>query len=74
MTNWCEAWPEELKEAERRRYRAECKLRCLTSALDRVDPVEFDSVMAQIEAAREELYAASSAKLGVLLKQPVELR
>lgn len=68
MTNWCEAWPEELKEAERRRYRAECKLRCLTAALDRVDPVEFDSLMAQIEATREELYSASRTKLDMLWK------
>lgn len=73
MTNWCEAWPEELKEAERRRYRAACKLRCLTAALDRVDPAEFDGIMAQIEATREELYAAGSAKLALLLKQPVEI-
>ena len=69
MTNWCEAWPEELKEAERRRYRAECKLRCLTASLDRVDPAEFDGVMTQIEATREELYAASSTKLALLYKK-----
>lgn len=70
MTNWCEAWPEELKEAERRRYRAECKLRCLTAALDRVDPAEFDGIMAQIEATREELYAAGYAKFGLMCKLP----
>lgn len=70
MTNWCEAWPEELKEAEHRRYRAECKLRCLTASLDRVDPAEFDSIMVQIEVTREELYAAGSAKFGLLCKQP----
>lgn len=74
MTTWCEAWPEELKETERRRYRAECRLRCLTAALDRVDPTEFDSIMAQIEATREELYAAGYAKLGLLCKLPAELR
>lgn len=68
MTNWCEAWPEELKEAERRRYRAECKLRCLTAALDRVDPAEFDGVMARIEAARDELHSASRVKLDMLWK------
>lgn len=74
MTNWCEAWPEELKEAERRRYRAECKLRCLTAALDRVDPAEFDSIMAQIEATREELYVASSTKLALLYRKHVGMR
>ena len=74
MTNWCEAWPEELKEAECRRYRAECKLRCLTAALDRVDLTEFDNLMSQIEAAREELYAASMAKFVLLCNQPIGQR
>lgn len=67
MATWCEAWPEELKEAERRRYRAECKLRCLISALDRIDPAEFDGLMAQIEQARAEVQKAGAEKIRLLL-------
>lgn len=55
-------WPAELKAAEQLRYRAECKVRCLTSALDRVDPTGFDALMNQIEAAQMELQAAGEAK------------
>lgn len=48
-------WSEERKEAEWRRYRAECKLRCLEANLDRITPEEFDTLMEQIAAARAEL-------------------
>lgn len=68
MTDWCAAWPDELKEAERRRYRAECKLRCLTASLDRVDPDGFDDLMQQIEATREELYTAGYKKIDLMYK------
>lgn len=74
MTTWCAAWPDELKEAERRRYRAECRLKCLTAALDHIDPTEFDVLMTQIEAAREELLAAARAKLKLICQLPIELR
>ena len=57
------SWPPELQEAERRRYRAECKVRCLEASLDRISMAEFDSVMAQIEAAQMELYAAAQEEL-----------
>ena len=56
-------WSEEPKAAERLRYRAECKVRCLTSALDRVEPTGFDALMNQIEAAQTELQAAGEHKL-----------
>lgn len=59
--DYCEAWPPELQEAEKRRFRAECKLRCLESNLDRISPAEFDALMDQIEATQEELYAAGQA-------------
>lgn len=62
MYEYNSKWPDELKEAERRRYRAECKVRCLTAALDRVDPGGFDALMVQIEAAQQELQAAAEHK------------
>ena len=68
MTVWCEAWPDELKEAERRRYRGECKLRCLTAALDRTPPEAFDALMAQIEQAQRELQQAGEQKLDLLYR------
>lgn len=68
MTVWCEAWPDELKEAERRRYRAECKLRCLTAALDRTPPEAFDALMAQIEQAQQELQQAGEQKIDLLYR------
>lgn len=68
MTVWCEAWPDELKEAERCRYRAECKLRCLTAALDRTPPEAFDALMAQIEQAQRELQQAGALKSDILYK------
>lgn len=67
MVTWCEAWSEELKEAELRRYRAECRLRCLTSSLDRIDLAEFDGLMAQIEQARAEVQKAGAEKIRLLL-------
>jgi len=66
MYNYDSTWSEELKAAERWRYRAECKVRCLTSALDRVDPTGFDVLMDQIEAAQTELQAAGEHKLDCL--------
>ena len=50
---------EQLKEAKRRHYRAECRLRCLTSALDRTDPKDFDELMDQIEIAQAEIQEAA---------------
>jgi len=57
-SEYCQAWSQEVKDAERRRFRAECKLRCLEANLDRITPVEFDGLMDQIEAAQEELRTA----------------
>lgn len=45
---------EKIAAAERRRYRAECKVRCLEANRERIDPREFD----QLEAAQEEARAA----------------
>ena len=56
MYEYNPAWPPELQEAERRRYRAACKVRCLTSSLDRIRPEEFEQVMNQIEEAQAEAY------------------
>ena len=48
----CAAWPQELKEAEQRRYRAVCRVKMLEAQLDRIGPEEFDQLMEQIEAAQ----------------------
>lgn len=58
MNEYNPFWPDDLKEAERTRFRAECRLRNLTAQLDTVDPSDFDGLMGQIETAREELYMA----------------
>ena len=54
----CAAWPQELKEAEQRRYRAGCRVKMLEAQLDRIGPEEFDQLMEQIEAAQAEVYEA----------------
>lgn len=66
MYDYNSAWSDELKEAERSRYRAECKVRCLTAALDRTPPEGFEALMAQIEAAQKELENAAAHKLRCL--------
>lgn len=48
----------EIQEAERQRYRAQCRVRCLEANLDRIAPEEFEPLMASLEAARVELEAA----------------
>ena len=55
---YCAAWPQELKEAEQRRYRAVCRVKMLEAQLDRIGPEEFDQLMEQIEAAQAEVYEA----------------
>ena len=60
---WCEAWSTRKKEAEKRVYRARCLIRCLEAKLDRIEPEQFDELMALIEATREELHAAILASI-----------
>lgn len=55
-------------EAERRRYRAECMVRCLESSLDRTLPQDFDNIMRDLEAAHDELYKAAMATLDLRWK------
>ena len=59
-------WSDELKQAEQRRYRAECKVLCLTAALDRTPPEAFDELMRQIEQAQQELHCAGNDKFNCL--------
>ena len=66
MYDYNSAWSDELKAAERRRYRAECKVRCLTAALDRTAPEGFETLMTQIEAAQAELENAAAQKFRCL--------
>lgn len=61
-------WPQELQEAERRRYRAACRVRCLESSLDRINPAEFDQVMDQLEAAIMEVQMAANEVQRLQLK------
>ena len=60
---FCFGWPQDLKDAEWRRYRAECRVRNLEGALDCTPPEEFDGLMSQIEAARKELIVAGQEVL-----------
>lgn len=56
MNEYNPYWPDNLKEAERARFRADCRLRNLLAQLDTVAPTEFDALMDLIEKEREELY------------------
>ncbi len=49
---------EELQKAKRLRYRAQCQVRCLEANLDRIDPEDFEPLMASLETARRELMDA----------------
>lgn len=63
MTNTYEdekALRKALEEAERQRYRAVCKVRCLESGLDRIEYEQFDEVMAMLEEAKAELQRLGS--------------
>lgn len=66
------SWSKELQDAERRRYRAECRVRCLESSLDRIDPNEFDWVMDQLEAAIVEVQAAAQEAYRLQLAQAAQ--
>lgn len=65
---YCEAWLRELKEAERRRYRAACRVTMLEAKLARIEPIEFDWLMGELEAAHDEARAAWTALLDLRLK------
>ena len=62
-------WTPERKAAEMRLYRAQCRIRCLEANLDRVDPDQFDALMAQLEAAQTELSAAVIDKCQIAIGQ-----
>lgn len=62
---WCEAWSTEKKDAEKRVYRARCLVRCLEANLDRIEPEQFDELMARLESAREELHSAFLANIKI---------
>lgn len=68
MFTYCPAWPQELQEAERRRYRAACRVRCLESSLDHINPSEFNRVMDQLEAAIVEVQIAGEEVFRLQLK------
>jgi len=62
---YCEAWPPELKEAQREWYRAECKRRCLEAHITRIDPEEFDEAMASLESAAAEVLICARKAQGL---------
>lgn len=62
---YCEAWPQELKEAERQCYHAACRVKMLEAKLDRSDPSEFDQLMDQLDAAYSEMWRAGYRKMGL---------
>lgn len=39
---------------DRELYRAKCRVKCLEAKLLRIEPEEFDALMAQLEAAKSE--------------------
>lgn len=58
---YCEAWPDEMKELSRTIYREEQRVRNLEAYIARVDPDEFDAVMADLENAKATLRNATIA-------------
>ena len=69
MFTYCPSWPQELQDAERRRYRAACRVRCPESSLDHIDPADFDQVMDQLETAIMEAQVAGTEVQRLMLKQ-----
>lgn len=65
---YCPGWPQELQEAERRRYRAACRVKMLEAQLDRIRPEEFDRLMDELEAAQAELHEAGVEMLRLKLE------
>ena len=58
---YVESWPQELKDAEKRHYRACCRVRFLESKLDHAGLCDFEQLITELDAAREEVRAAASA-------------
>ncbi len=57
MNDFCLTWPEELKELNRKHYRAVCKMRNLEAYIEQVSPYEFDAVMDELEQVRDQVQA-----------------
>lgn len=49
--DFCEAWPDDLKELSRQAYRAACRVENLQGAIPRVEPREFGTLMDELERA-----------------------
>lgn len=52
---YCEDWTDEMKALSRVIYREEQRIRNLNAYITRVDPDEFDEVMAELERAEDTL-------------------
>lgn len=52
--SYCEAWPQELKDAKMAAYRAALRVENSENAVKTAPPQEFDALMDKLEAATEE--------------------
>ena len=55
---YCHAWPNELKAAWRKVNRLQCKVRCLSSNMEKISYEDFDDLMCELEKTQQELYEA----------------
>lgn len=55
MTDFCFAWPDELKEMHRVYCRALYRMKNLEAYIERVTPYEFDAVMDELEQVKEQV-------------------
>lgn len=58
---YCHAWPDELKAAWRKVNRLQCKVRCLSSNMEKISYEEFDELMCELEKTQQELFEARAA-------------
>ncbi len=58
---YCHAWPDELKVAWRKVNRLQCKVRCLSSNMEKISYEEFDELMCELEKTQQELFEARAA-------------
>jgi 5'-deoxynucleotidase YfbR-like HD superfamily hydrolase len=54
LTDFCPAWPDNVKEARQKAQKAFTYAKCLENALEECTPSEFESLWEQYQKAREE--------------------
>lgn len=55
---YCHAWPNEIKAAWRKVNRLQCKVRCLSSNIEKISFEDFDELMCELEKTQQELFEA----------------